>query len=138
MRPEEVLREVEGWLKKAESDFRNIELVLPAEEAPLDTVCFHAQQGAEKCMKALLTFYGIPFGRTHDLPELLLLLPAESTVPGGVGDLSALADAAVASRYPGEPGEYNRATTEELVREARTVRCVILEELARLGYAPRR
>jgi len=134
MPPEEVLREIAGWISKAESDFRNIDIVLPAKDAPLDTVCFHAQQGAEKYIKALLTFYGIPFGRSHDLPELLLLLPPESRVPAGVGDLSALADAAVASRYPGDPGEYDRASTQGLVQQARTVRLAVLEELERRGY----
>ena len=73
-----VLHEVDAWIKKAESDFRNIEIVMPAEDAPFDTVCFHAQQAAEKYLKALLTFYGVPFGRTHDLPELILKLPEDS------------------------------------------------------------
>jgi len=37
-----------AWLRKARSDLRNIELVLPAEDCPLDTVAFHARQAAEK------------------------------------------------------------------------------------------
>jgi len=48
-----------AWLHKARSDLRNIELVLPAEDCPLDTVAFHAQQAAEKSIKALLGFLGI-------------------------------------------------------------------------------
>lgn len=43
-----VLREVSGWIRKAEADFRAVELLLTAEYAPLDIICFHAQQGAEK------------------------------------------------------------------------------------------
>jgi len=137
MPPEEVLREVHAWIAKAESDLKNIALVLPAEDAPFDTVCFHAQQAAEKYLKALLTFMGIPFRRTHDLAELLLLFPTGSKVPAAVGDLSELTDAAVAVRYPDDSAEYDRELAEELVSVAHKVKSAVLEELARHGFAPK-
>ena len=37
----------------------------------LDTACFHAQQAAEKYLKAFLCFNGIDFPKTHDIEELL-------------------------------------------------------------------
>jgi HEPN domain-containing protein len=129
-----VLRAVRAWLTKAEGDLRNIDLVLPCDDAPLDTVCFHAQQAAEKYLKGLLTFYEIPFAKTHDLPELVLLLPATSSVPTAVDDLSDLADAAVASRYPDVEPLYDRACTEALVDKARTVKAAVVRELAQAGY----
>jgi HEPN domain-containing protein len=43
----------ELWLKKAENDRLNIENDLAAQKIPWDTVCFHAQQIAEKLLKAL-------------------------------------------------------------------------------------
>lgn len=36
-------------------------------EAPLETTLFHAQQVAEKAIKAVLVQHGIVFRRTHDL-----------------------------------------------------------------------
>ena len=42
-----------GWLRKADSDLKNAELCLAADEA-LDTACFHCQQAAEKAIKAFL------------------------------------------------------------------------------------
>ena len=137
MQPEAVLREVDAWIKKAESDFRNIYLVLPAGDAPFDTVCFHAQQASEKYLKALLTFLGIPFIKTHDLPELLLLLPDDSSVPAEVGDLSDLTDAAITSRYPGDFLEYDRNVAEEMTHKAETVKSSVLSELARRDYVPK-
>lgn len=134
MPSEAVLREVRAWIEKAENDFKNIALVLPAADAPLDTVCFHAQQAAEKYLKALLTFYGIPFPKTHDLPELLLLLPNESRVAAEVGDLTDLADAGVVARYPGDLVTCDRATVEEMVQKASTVKSSMLDELHRQGY----
>lgn len=134
MPPEAVLREVSAWINKAESDLKNVGLVLPAEDAPLDTVCFHAQQAAEKYIKALLTFLGIPFPKTHDLPELLLLLPGDSRVPAEVGDLSELADAGVSTRYPDDMTLYDRATAEEMVHKALAVKLAVIAELERRGF----
>jgi len=136
MQREAVLREVQAWIHKAENDFRNIELVLPAPDAPFDTVCFHAQQAAEKYLKALLVFLSIPFGRTHDLPELVALLPVDCLVQSEVGDLTELTDAAVATRYPGDIEEYDRATTESMVQTAYGVRSAVLKELATKRDAP--
>ena len=36
------------WLAKAENDLLNIENTLSADRIPWDTICFHAQQAAEK------------------------------------------------------------------------------------------
>ena len=52
--PPESLRWVRQWIEKAEGDLRNAEHTLTLEQdCPLDTVCFHAQQCAEKYLKAL-------------------------------------------------------------------------------------
>lgn len=45
---------IRAWVLKAEHDLLNIENNLAAREIPWDTVCFHAQQCAEKYLKALL------------------------------------------------------------------------------------
>ena len=63
---------VRGWLRKAESDLVNAEMCLSAERA-LDTVCFHAQQMAEKYLKAYLTAYEIDFPFVHNLEKLIVL-----------------------------------------------------------------
>ena len=41
-----------------------------------EVVGFHIQQAIEKRLKPLLTFYAIPYRRTHDLLELMDLLIA--------------------------------------------------------------
>ncbi len=134
MPPREVMEEVAAWIAKAESDLKNIKLVLPAEDAPFDTVYFHAQQAAEKYLKALLVFYGIPIRKTHDLYELLIMLPSSSSVPAEVGDLSDLTDAAVAARYPEMGITYDRKTATDKLEEAELVKASVLDELASQGY----
>jgi hypothetical protein len=46
----EALKGAEAWLKKARSDMRTIEILLEAEDAPFDSVCFY-QQAAEKYLR---------------------------------------------------------------------------------------
>lgn len=59
-----------GWLLKAQSDVKTAEIIL-ASDGPTDTACFHAQQAAEKSLKAVLCVNGITPPRTHDLGELV-------------------------------------------------------------------
>ncbi|MBM4080999.1 MAG: HEPN domain-containing protein, partial [Planctomycetes bacterium] len=42
------------WVGKADNDLLNVRNNLAAERVPWDTVCFHAQQAAEKMLKAFL------------------------------------------------------------------------------------
>jgi HEPN domain-containing protein len=113
MPPRDLMEEVAAWIGKAESDLKAIRLMLPAADALLDIVCYHAQQAAEKYLKALLIFYGIPFRRTHDLEELRRLLPSSSSVPAEVGDLSGLTVEAAESRYPDIGSVYDRKMAED-------------------------
>lgn len=63
---------VRGWLLKAESDLTNARMCVAAGQS-LDTACFHAQQAAEKFLKAYLTAYGIDFPFIHNLEKLIEL-----------------------------------------------------------------
>ena len=58
-----------SWLLKAQSNFANARLVLDQGDA-YDTACFHAQQAAEKCLKAVLAANGREILRIHDLVAL--------------------------------------------------------------------
>ena len=63
---------VQGLLRKAESDLTNAGICLDAGQA-LDTACFHAQQAAEKYIKAYLTAREIDFPFIHNLEKLIEL-----------------------------------------------------------------
>jgi HEPN domain-containing protein len=67
------------WIVKAEGDFRTAQRERSAPEWPnFDAACFHAQQCAEKYLKARLIEAEIVFPRVHDLEALLnLVLPVE-------------------------------------------------------------
>ena len=58
-------------MRKAEGDLRAAEHLLALEERDYFTAAFHAQQAAEKPLKAFLVRHQIPFGKTHDIQELV-------------------------------------------------------------------
>ena len=114
---------IHQWVEKAENDLRTAELTLAVEElCPFDTVCFHAQQCAEKYLKALLLAAGIEPPRTHNLrvlsQRLSLGLPAELKAE----DLLLLNRYSVETRYPGEWEPITRQDAERAVAIARQVR----------------
>ena len=116
-------RLVRLWVEKAENDLRNAAYTLTMEEdCPLDTVCFHAQQCAEKYIKALLTSMRIEFHRTHDLLELVWLLPEEIGLRSEVASLSELNRYAVEARYPGDWEPITREDAEAALATAGRVR----------------
>jgi len=99
------------WIAKAEADFATIERECKAVENPnYDGICFHAQQCAEKYLKARLCEADISFSKIHDLVALLeqtlVVEPAWETFRE---DLAYLSDFAVAFRYPGESAEKESA-----------------------------
>ncbi len=59
-----------GMLSKAESDLFAARAVLATGRA-MDIVCFHAQQAAEKSIKAVLASREIEYPWTHNLRQLI-------------------------------------------------------------------
>lgn len=111
-RDDAVLEVVRGWLAKAEADLQNARLVLDAGPGgPMDTVAFHAQQCAEKHLKALLCLRGEDVPRTHDVEALLMRTGVWDRVEMTVEESRLLTDYATLTRYPGdyEPVSYEEA-----------------------------
>lgn len=115
------------WLAKAENDLLNIENNLQAPEIPWDTVCYHAQQAAEKFIKALLVFHGQPPLRTHDLVALLAAcVPLNSALSARQQDCQKLSYYAVAVRYPSDLYEPTETDARQMIEAAHRVRAEIL------------
>jgi len=110
------------WVEKAEGDFATARREVRVRKAPnYDAVCFHAQQCAEKYLKACLQEADMPFGRTHNLSALLdLLLPISAELDTLRSHLRALTVFAVDVRYPGE--SVDKAEAHEALRLCRAVR----------------
>jgi HEPN domain-containing protein len=103
---------VREWISKAEGDYATAARELnPAGTPNLDAVCFHAEQGIEKLMKALLIHLGVTPPRSHDLVALdRLLAPACQGWSWPVEELRLLTRAAVDFRYPGDSADQQEAS----------------------------
>ena len=127
----EVLAVVRQWVEKAEHDLKNAEytLTMDTEECPYDTICFHAQQCADKYLKALLTFQGIDFPKSHDLTELVALIPQSFRIEFPKGELEELNPYAIETRYPGDWESYEREDAVRAIEVAKKVRQAIHRHL---------
>jgi HEPN domain-containing protein len=117
------------WIAKAEEDFAAALLLARPRRQPLwSPVCFHAQQCAEKYLKARLNEASIQFYRTHDLEQLLnQALRVEPLWAAFRPSLKRLSDSAVLPRYPG-----NVFTKSEAQRALKT--CNAFRKEVRLGF----
>jgi HEPN domain-containing protein len=123
---EKVITVVSEWVKKAENDLKNAAYTLEMDdECPTDTVCFHAQQVVEKYIKALLVFNGIPFPKTHNIEDIMALLPPSSRPRFAEKDQDRLTEYATVTRYPGDYEPISLDEAKKAVRIARGVRTQI-------------
>jgi len=95
------------------------------QDCPYSVVGYHAQQCAEKYIKALLVCHSIEFPKVHDLNKIMRLVPSDKAIPLSAEEQDRLTDYATASRYPGESEPPTRAEAEEAVALARKVRAVV-------------
>jgi len=121
---------IRRWLILALNDLKSArhEIALPESEVITTTVCFHAQQAAEKFLKAYLVFNKVPFGRTHNIQHLIKLC---SGVDPAFGGLSAgrLTHYAVQFRYPDEFYIPSIEEAKEALRLAERIKDFVLEKL---------
>ena len=117
------------WVEKAEGDFASANRELRArKQANYDSACFHAQQCAEKYLKARLQEAEIRFARTHDLPALLdQLLTLDPAWESLRSDLDALTTYAVDFRYPGASATKELAA--QAVRQCKRIRAAVRSRL---------
>ena len=89
------------WLARAEHDLRVAEFLLTMPEPPPESIGFHAQQCAEKALKAFLTLRRVRFERRHDLNYLIdLCTPLDSAFDQLRSEADELTPYAVEYRYP--------------------------------------
>jgi HEPN domain-containing protein len=101
------------WMRRARGDLVLAQMT-DEEKIEPEILVFHAQQAAEKALKALLVKHQIDFPNTHSI-GLLLNLCQKLELEGieGVAEATTLTRYAVASRYPGEVEPVSRQEARE-------------------------
>ena len=115
------ISELKSWIAYAEEDFNATKTLLSLKKPLRAAVCFHAQQCAEKYLKALLILKDVDFPKTHDLPSLNTLCNQNDILTGfDPQQLADLTKHAVQARYPGSQPTLEEA--KETFKFAKTVR----------------
>ena len=92
------------WMARAKHDLVRAKRRVPDEdEGFLESLCFDAQQAAEKAIKARLIALDVEFPYTHDIKELLESLEsAGDAIPAEVRAAESLTPYAAVMRYPNQ------------------------------------
>jgi HEPN domain-containing protein len=117
-----------GWIAKADSDLKALRVLLDA-DLPHDTACFHAQQAAEKYLKAVLAASGRAIVKTHVLLDLLVIVKElHPQFEAHSVELATLTKYATSSRYRLDFWP-DRAMTEAALVMAERVRRAVIDVL---------
>jgi HEPN domain-containing protein len=104
MQPPDPRREAQEWLLRADRDLMAAGNELASTPPLYEMTAYHAQQAAEKALKAFLARHSVPFRMTHDLT--ILLPECERVDPAFAQHTPAAAQLtpyATLFRYPGGP-----------------------------------
>ncbi len=109
------------WLAYARRDLAMARMALP-EGGAYESLCFHAQQAAEKAIKAVYRSRGHGFRYTHDIDDLLDGLdPRGIDVPEAIWEAADLTRFAWEMRYPSFSEPVSRQEYEGAVALAQRV-----------------
>ena len=112
-------KQSEVLLAKAEQDEYLLDKILNDPNAPWEIFGFHAQQAAEKLLKAALAGRGVDYPPTHRLKDLLKLIQAQGLgLPACSELIRQLTPFAVEYRYDLLPPELEEPLDKGQVRQA--------------------
>ncbi len=128
-----LLKRVRKWIQFADEDLRLAEHALKLSSGcPYRLIAYHAQQCAEKYIKAFLVFHEIEFPYTHNLRKLLQLCGEK--LRQELEDADTLTPFAVTTRYPGIDEDVSKFEAVSAIKIAKTVKKQILEKLSEKNF----
>ena len=131
----EIHRKVNLWMAYADEDLHLSKYALKLRPAPCRLIAYHAQQCAEKCLKAYLVFRRVDFPYTHNISLLLELCTGQSKWAESLQDAEELTAFAITTRYPGEDKKVTMAEAVRAIELASSVRQAVKKALADEGMA---
>ena len=129
-----VARKVKLWISHAEEDLLLAQHALKLKSSsPYKLIAYHAQQCAEKYLKAFLVYHKIDFPYTHNISRLLELCADKADWTEKIKDAEELTPFAITTRYPGEFEEVTKENVVRAIKIAESVKHTVRTELAREG-----
>ncbi|WP_350342992.1 HEPN domain-containing protein [Proteinivorax tanatarense] len=120
------LASAKEWQRLAEMDLKSAEYLLKMRPLPIEIICYHCQQSAEKYLKGYLILHGMNPPKTHDLSQLQKLCSNISDSFAEIADqCSDLTAYGVQPRYPMQL-ILEESDMQEALLSAKTIRNFIL------------
>ncbi len=130
-RPERVLQKVRQWVAYADEDLELAQHALGmGRRCPHRLVAYHAQQCAEKYLKAYLVHRGVDFPYTHNITLLLELCQPSAEWSADLQEADTLTRFSVRARYPGEDVIVSPESAAQAVTVASRVQTAVRQMLA--------
>ena len=122
------MKKFEKWFKSAEEDLFIIKNIIALEDTPVKQCCYHAQQAAEKYIKAYLVARNKEFPKTHDLQKLLkICLNLNPRFEEIFAIAFRLSDFGVDTRYPDGFDDLILSDAQQAYKNAITIKEFILK-----------
>jgi HEPN domain-containing protein len=129
----ELVKKARKWVSHAEQDLRLAKHGLTiSSSCPYRLIAYHAQQCAEKYLKAYLVFKQLDFPYTHNIRSLMQLCVGDWIVE--ISDADELTPYAVTTRYPGIDDRVTRKDAIYAVELAKKARKVVRRVLRAEGF----
>lgn len=129
-----VKEKVKEWISFAEDDIRMAELAMKLKSnVPYRIIAFHAQQCAEKYLKAYLVSQNVDFPYTHSIATLLKLCGKYASWVNEIKDADNLTPYAITARYPGQDERVTKSDALIAIKLAKKVRKTVRDALKQLG-----
>jgi HEPN domain-containing protein len=130
----DILEKVNKWMTYADEDLRLARLALTLSSGcPYRLIAYHAQQCAEKYLKAFLVFHRVDFPFTHNIGKLLDLCGEQKTWTKKLKKVETLTVFAVTLRYPGKTETVTKQNAAQALRMAEKVRKTVRTALVTDG-----
>ena len=109
--------ELKSWIEIADENFAAAKILIRSQKPLTTSACFHAQQCAEKYLKAMLILKDVDFPKTRDLPTLNDLCNQTGIVTG-----FAQQHLANFTKYEDRPNLPTIEDAKEAIEIAKTIR----------------
>lgn len=121
---------VEEWFAKANEDILSAEAILNTKEGAASTICFLAQQIAEKYLKGYLVYSRSPFPKIHYLVKLITLCAKiDSDFLELKEDAAYLSDFYVTTRYPGDYPTFGFTDAKKAFTTAMRIKDFVFDKI---------
>jgi HEPN domain-containing protein len=127
---------IQQWHIKADNDLKNARHEITFDDSATDTICFHAQQAAEKYLKSFLQWKDAAVQRTYVIGLLLekCIEIDPEFVNLGNQEISHLTPYAVESRYLDDFYIPSYEEARDALQKAESVKNFVIDRLTFFGY----